>query len=152
MRSSESRNAESEWKRSASRGGWKKDALDQERAAIVKHTQAKAQNLRHGRLSESVFKRRLVGFESRQQPSHLAFPVKLKRDSRLPPALREEHLESCGSFSMASLRSAFTPSVQRANPVFTVEEVNFLREIVRARGAYHYSTERVMDCRDESAF
>lgn len=112
----------------------------------------KAQNLKHGRLADSVFESHPVGYDSRQYLGTLSVFMELKQSSRLPPALQGNDLEFRTPSLVALLRPAFTPSGHRGNLLFKVEEVKFLRDMVRVRGAYQYIAERMGDGGDESAF
>lgn len=121
-------------------------------AATLERTKAKAKHLKHGRFAGSVFKSHPVGYESKQYSSELAVFTEFKRNTRLPPALQEDDLESSSSSLLDLLRSAFIPKEHRASLFCTVEEVKFWREGVWVCRVYHYIEERVLNSRDESAF
>lgn len=136
--SSSSRRAGRGWRRRSSSGGCKEDASDPERARTVTCTQAKKQNLKHGQFADCVLKSYSVGCESRQYPADVAVSMELKRSSRLPLVLRDDHLESLTFYLVALFWSTFTPNEHPTNVFFIVEELRYLREAVRLCSAYQY--------------
>lgn len=49
-----------------------------------------------------------VGDEMRRNPAEVAMSTDLRKKSKLPPAFRDDALESCGSRLVSFSRSAFT--------------------------------------------
>lgn len=133
------------------RWGWKMDASSLERTTTVERTQARAQNVKYGRFADSVLKSHPAGSESKQHFGELEIFMVFKRNSRVPPALRADDLESRISFFAALLQSATIPKKDGENLFFTVEEVELLRKTISVCGAYQYTKEGMLDSRDESA-
>lgn len=125
---SESRRAGSGRKRAASSGGWKKYASGLERVATVERTQTEAQNLKLGRLADLVFKSHAVGYESRQHPSDLATFLEFRRNSRIPPALQNDDVQTGASLLVTLFGSLFYKK-STEQIFFTVEEINFCEKL-----------------------
>lgn len=87
---------------------------------------------------------RSLEYESRRHPGVLPVLAAFKRNSRLPPTLPDDDLESRKSSLVALLLSASILEEHLLN-LFLLEEVKFLGELVWARGAYPYAKERAVE-------
>lgn len=85
----------------------------------------------------------LLVYKLEAYPREVATLAAFKRNSRLPPAIRDKSMEKRGFLVLALLRSAFIGKKHRANIFFSAEDVKFLREMAWDWGADHYARETI---------
>lgn len=104
-------------------------------------TVPKLRDARHGQLENFISEKMPVGYKMQRYPAEVAVSAVFKRNSGPPPALPDEALRFRSFVLIFLFRSAFVKKMHFAKIFFTVEEVNILREIAWARGAYQYAKE-----------
>lgn len=72
-----------------------------------------------------------MGYEMRRCSTEVAFSAVSKRNSRLPPAVKNEVLDSRRGALVSLFCSAYINKMRQANVFYTVEEVTFLKKVAR---------------------
>lgn len=111
----------------------------------------KRREQRHGQCEEFVPEKMPVTHEMRWYPTEVAVFAVFRGDSRLPPAVRDDVLESHSSkASLFLLLSGFFNKNHLQNIFFTAENVKFFREVAWVSQVYRYSKNR-SDGREQRA-